>query len=199
MDAEVVRQLGVERADEEPPLAQEHRLAVQCRRGPRRRHPHPSTRGARMKTPRSGSGSPASSRSASKLATCLPYAFRRTEMSTRPRWSRSRRIIPAQVPNTGLLEAPERLLEPVDPREAHDRRRLPARDHEAVEPVELVRLANLHGLGAQPAQHGCVLPEIALDRQHPDAHRGNRTHRRVSFLASHSCRSVSASGPSWCP
>ena len=31
MDAEVVRQLGVERADEEPPLAQEHRLAVQCR------------------------------------------------------------------------------------------------------------------------------------------------------------------------
>jgi hypothetical protein len=31
VDAEVVRQLGVERADEEPPLAQEHRLAVQCR------------------------------------------------------------------------------------------------------------------------------------------------------------------------
>ena len=38
--------------------------------------PASSIHGARMKTPRSGASSPSTSRSASKLCTCLPHAFR---------------------------------------------------------------------------------------------------------------------------
>ena len=65
--------------------------------------------GARMKTPRRGTGSPISETSASKLATWRPYPLRRTTMSSAPNvsWpgtpstaSRASRIIPAQVPNT---------------------------------------------------------------------------------------------------
>jgi hypothetical protein len=70
VDARVVRQLGMERRDENRPSREQHRLAVELGEhldaGPTSR-----TRGARMKTPRSGS-SPSSARSASKLATWRP-------------------------------------------------------------------------------------------------------------------------------
>ena len=64
-------------------------------------------------------------------------------MSTRPRWSRSSTIIPAQVPKIGPLEAAQRLVEPVEAHQPRDRGRLAARDDEPVEPVELLGLAHL--------------------------------------------------------
>src|SRR5215211_6031060 len=68
-------------------------------------------------------------------------------------------------------EAPDRLLQPVEPDQPRDRSRLAARDDEPVEPVELLRLPDLHDVGAEAPQHGRVLAEVPLDGQHPDLHR----------------------------
>src|SRR5688572_109076 len=66
-------------------------------------------------------------------------------------------------------EGRERLLEAVDPHETAHRGRLAAGNDEAVEPVELLRLADLDDVGAEPAEHGGVLAEVALDCQDADA------------------------------
>src|SRR5512133_2753136 len=50
-------------------------------------------------------------------------------------------------------KAADRLLEAVEPHQPHDRRRLAAGDHEPVEPLELLWLAHLDRLRAEPAQH----------------------------------------------
>ena len=67
-------------------------------------------------------------------------------------------------------ELAERVLEPVEADEPHDRGRLAARDHEPVEPFELLRLAHLDRLHAQPPQHRLVLAEVPLNRQNADLH-----------------------------
>ena len=64
-------------------------------------------------------------------------------------------------------EPPQRLLEAVDPDQAHDRGRFPAGDDEPVEVLELLRLAHLDRLGAEAPQHGRVLAEVALDGRIP--------------------------------
>ena len=69
-----------------------------------------------------------------------------------------------------LLEAPHRLLEPVEPHQPRDRRRLAARDHEPVEPVELCRQAHLDDVRAEPTQHRPVLAEVALEGEDADSH-----------------------------
>src|SRR5712691_7306147 len=68
------------------------------------------------------------------------------------------------------VEAADRLLEPVDPDEAADRRGLATRDHEPVERLELLRLAHLDDVGAKATQRGRVLAEVALDGQNSDSH-----------------------------
>ena len=178
MHARVVGQLGMERGDEERAPRAGAPARRRAPRAPPRPGPALATRGARMNTPRSGSSSPSSSRSASKLATWRPYALRATSTSTSPRWSRSSRIIPAQVPKTGRGEAADRLLEPVEPHQPRDRGRLAARDDQAVEPVELLRLAHLdrrrrraaaarpRARGSSPARRGrrCGADRSCVDR-----------------------------------
>jgi hypothetical protein len=66
-------------------------------------------------------------------------------------------------------EGRERLLEAVDPHETAHRGRLAAGNDEAVEPVELLRLADLDDVGSEPAEHGGVLAEVALNCQDADA------------------------------
>ena len=66
------------------------------------------------------------------------------------------------------VECADRLVQSVQPREPHDCRRLAPWDDEAVEPLELLRQAHLDDVGAEPAQHVFVLPEGALQREHPD-------------------------------
>ncbi len=98
----LVRQLGVERDREDPPLAHGDRMAVDLRQ-----HLHVlarlETHGARMNT--ACTGSPNSSRSASNERTWRPKALRSVRTSRIPRWSRSSMIIPAQVPKIGLPNA----------------------------------------------------------------------------------------------
>ena len=84
---------------------------------------------------------------------------------------------PGAGPEDGALEAADRLLEPVEPHQARDRRRLAARDDEPVEPVELLGLAHLDDVRAEPAQHRRVLAEVALDGENTDLHGANSTER----------------------
>jgi hypothetical protein len=65
-------------------------------------------------------------------------------------------------------EALDRLVEPVQLHEPHERRRLTARDHERVEPFELRGQPDLDGIGAEPAQHRYVLAEVPLEGEHTD-------------------------------
>ena len=73
----------------------------------------------------------------------------------------------------GGREAPDRLLQAVEPHQAHDRRRLTAGDHESVEPVELLRQPHLDHLGAERAQHRRVLAKVALHCEDADRHDSN--------------------------
>ncbi len=64
----------------------------------------------------------------------------------------------------GAAEAPHRLVETVQAREPHDRRRLAAGDHEAVEAFEILREPNLDDIGTQAAESALVLAKRTLKR-----------------------------------
>ena len=64
-----------------------------------------------------------------------------------------------------------RLVEPVQLGESHDRRRLTAGDDEAVETVELLGQAHLRDLGAELPERRRVLPEGSLQGEDADAQR----------------------------
>ena len=136
---------------------------------------------------------PTRSTSASKLLTCRPKAFRSTTRSARSRCSRSSTIIPAHVPKTAPAIGADRLVEAVQLGEAHDRRRLAARDHETVEPVELLRQADLDDVGAERAKRR----ERARER--PLARRGRRcaatSPRRATSRGLRAARPRRASSP----
>src|SRR5437763_9481916 len=61
-----------------------------------------------------------------------------------------------------------RLVEPVEPHQPHERRRLPARHDEPVQPFELLRLPDLDDVRAEPTQHRGVLAEVPLYCQNAD-------------------------------
>ena len=67
-------------------------------------------------------------------------------------------------------EAADRLLEPVELHQPHDRRRLAARDHEPVETLELLRQAHLDDARPKPSQHRRVLAEVSLQGEDADLH-----------------------------
>src|SRR4051812_14864401 len=69
------------------------------------------------------------------------------------------------------LETTDPLVEPVELHQPRERGRLAARDHEPVEPVELIGLPNLDDVGAETAQHLPVLAKVSLHGQNADLER----------------------------
>ena len=67
-----------------------------------------------------------------------------------------------------LLEAAQRLVEPVEAHQPPHRGRLAARHDQPVEAVELLRQAHLDRLGAETSQHGRMLAEVSLYCEHPN-------------------------------
>src|SRR6266540_1718873 len=65
-------------------------------------------------------------------------------------------------------EAANRLLQAVNAKQPPDRRRLAARNDQAVEALELLDFSHLHRLCAEAAQDSRVLAEVALDGENPD-------------------------------
>ena len=62
-----------------------------------------------------------------------------------------------------------RVIQAVAGHSLADRGRFPARDHEAVEPLQLLGGAHLAGLGLKRIEHQTVRLEVPLDREDPDA------------------------------
>ncbi len=81
------------------------------------------------------------------------------------------------MPKIGLLEAADRVLEPVEPHQAHERRRLAAGNDEPVEALQLLGLAHLDRLRAEAPQHRRVLAEVPLQGQDADPHATNSRFR----------------------
>ena len=74
----------------------------------------------------------------------------------------------------GAHQVAQRLGEPLALDPERHRRRLAARDHEPVEPVEVGGHAHLAHLGAEAAQHARVRLEVALEREHADERRAHQ-------------------------
>jgi hypothetical protein len=70
-----------------------------------------------------------------------------------------------------LLEAPQRVVEAVEPHQPRDRRRLSARDDQAVEAFQLLRQPHLDRLRAQAPEHERMLAKVPLHGKHADPKR----------------------------
>ena len=81
-------------------------------------------------------------------------------------------------PEHRSIELPDRLVEPVEPGELHDGRRLTAGDHDPVEPVELLRKPHLDDVGTEKLERARVLAEGTLEGEHSDA-RSSRHRARL--------------------
>ena len=68
-------------------------------------------------------------------------------------------------------EPAHRLVQAIQPHQPADRRRLAARDDQAVEPVELLGEPDLDRLGTETPQHGGVLAEVPLHGEDADRER----------------------------
>ena len=194
MDAKVVRELGVEGADEEPSLPEQHGLAVQLGED--------LDGGTGLVDARRPDEDPAKGLGVAGELQVGLEARDLPPVGVPPDGDvHEAEVLPVEEDHPGAgpeyrpLEPAESLLEAVDPHEPGDRGRLAAGDHEPVEPVQLLRLADFHRFRAEPAQDVRVLAEVPLDRQNTDAHGRNGTQDEVSFSASQRLRSSSASGP----
>src|SRR5215210_5423175 len=78
---------------------------------------------------------------------------------------------PGARPEDRPSEAPDRLLDPVEPHQSRNRRRLAPGNDQTVETVELVGLSHLDRVRAEAAQDGRVLAEVALNCQDSDSRR----------------------------
>src|SRR4051794_24060976 len=167
VDASVVGQLRMERGNEQPPLAREHRVTVDLGQ-------HLDVRADVLEP-----------WSADEHRTQRLVAVADVEIRLEARDLAPERVAPhAEVaerevvavednhpgarPEDRLREIPERLVEPVEPHQPHERRGLAAGDDEPVESLDLLGLANLDDVRAQPAQHRRVLAEVSLDGEDAD-------------------------------
>ena len=128
--------------------------------------------GARMNTARTGPPSrSAKSRSASKERTWRPKALRSARdvhdaemLAVDHDQARAR----PEHRRPGGGERAQRVAEPLALDPERHRRRLAARDDQAVEPLEVGGHADLAHVGAEALQHPAVRLEVALEREHPD-------------------------------
>src|SRR6266516_3318809 len=168
VDARVVGQLGMEGGDDDPTLAEEHRLAVQLGE-------HLDVRADLRYSRRTDEDSPQrlllseqlqirlEARHLASIGVAAHGQVEQAEVVT----------VEQDHPGTGAehrsLEAADRLLEPVQPDEPSDRGRFAPRNDQPVELGNLLRLAHLDGLRADPPQHRRVLAEVPLHRQDADS------------------------------
>ena len=169
MHPRIFRQLRVERCHEDPPVANEHRLALVLGKhlDVLTGHPHPRRPDEdSAERPLVPCELEVGLEGGHLAAVGIPVDLHvgKTEVVA----------IEDDHPGAGTqdrrLERPDRLVEPVQLHQPHERRGLPARDDQPVEPGELLRLPDLHRFSAEPAQHRLVLAEVSLDCQYADPH-----------------------------
>src|SRR5262249_23279826 len=74
----------------------------------------------------------------------------------------------AEDRHPGVVMGADRIVQAVPLHPPGDRGPLPARDHEAVEPLQRLTPANLDDVGPQPLQHQPMGLEVALDGEYAD-------------------------------
>src|SRR5581483_1799891 len=170
MQPRVVGQLGVERGDEEAALARKHRPALDlCQ------HLH-------VRADVLHPGSPDEHRTHRRAeAGDLEVGLERSHLSPERVPADGdvdeTEVIAVQHDHAGArpehrpVEAADRLVEAVEPHQAHERRRLATGDHEPVEAVELLRLAPLDRVRTEPTEHLHVLTEVSLHGENADPKR----------------------------
>src|SRR4051794_3546648 len=150
VDARVVRQLGMKGGDQEPPVAHEHRLAVQL--------------GQDLDTVTDVTHARcADEHAAQRLADELEIGLEARDLASVGVAvdvdvdQAEMRAVEDDHARARAEDRPRELahgvLEPVQAHQPHERRRLAARDDEAVEAVQLLRLTHLDDLGSEAAQH----------------------------------------------
>jgi hypothetical protein len=168
MDASVIRQLGMERGDEKATLAQEDGLAVElCEHLDVRagcRHARCPDEDASQRL--TAVFELEIGLEARHLPSVCISAYREID---EPEVFAVEEDHPGARPEDRGAEAADGVPEAVDPDQAGDRRRFATGDYEAVEATQVVGLADLDGVRAQPPQHRCVLAKVSLHRENPDA------------------------------
>jgi hypothetical protein len=168
VDPWIVRQLGMERSNEDAAVPQEHGLAIQLGQ-------HLDVRADVAHARRADEHAPERAILSVELevrlearhlpTVCVPVDLQVGQPEVR--------AVEQDHPRTRAedrrRERADRLVEPVARREAQDRRRLPTRDDEPVEPVELSGQAHLDDIRAGLAQDARVLAKGALQREDADA------------------------------
>src|SRR5438093_2929800 len=169
VDAGVVRQLWVERGHDDTSLAQEHGLAIELGQ-------HLNLRPDLADAGRADEDSTQrlsftaereiglEARDLSSVGVPIDLDVDRAEMPA------IEHDHPCACSEQRARELAHRLVETVEPHQAHERRRFAPRDHEAVEPLQLLRLADLDRVRAEPPQHRRVLAKVPLYRQDADLH-----------------------------
>ena len=173
MEPRVVGQLRMERGDEEAPLAREHRMPVVLGQ-------HLDA-GPDLLDPRRADEDGLDPLAAGELEVGLERGDLAAEGVPAHREVDEAEVVavehdhPGARPEDRRLEAADRLVEAVEVHEPRERGRLAARDHEPVEPVQLLGLAHLDHVGAEAPQHRRVLAEVSLHGEDTDP---ERLHRR---------------------
>src|SRR5436305_13318023 len=169
-------QLGVERRDDEPPVADEHRFAVVLGEhlDVRADRPHAGRPDENAAQRHVVTGEIEVGFEARDLsAVCVPFDVDVDE----------REVVPVEDdhPRTRTehrrAKGAERFVEPVEPHQTLEGRRLAARNDETIEAFELLRLAHLDDVGAETAEHRRVLAKISLNCQDADLHRVDASQR----------------------
>src|SRR5688572_30515517 len=171
---EIVRELGVERGEQQPSVAHEHGLAVELSE---HFDPGPGIADARG----TDEDTPERDLVVGELHVGLEAPHLASERVPVDLEIRNVPMLaveddhPGTRPEDRTAIGANRGLEPVELGEPHDRRRLAARKHQTVETVELIGQAHFHDLGPELPKRGRVLPECALECQ--DAYSERPLHR----------------------
>ncbi len=170
MHARVVGELRMEGGDEEPPVARQHRMAVELGE-------HVDAR-PRLLEPRR-----ADEDGAQRLGALADVEVRLEAPHLAAEGVPPRGVVaeaemvaieddhPGARPEDRAAERADGFVEVVEPHQPSDRGRLPAGDDEPVEPVELLGEPHLDRLGAEAPQHCGVLPEVPLHGEDADPQR----------------------------
>src|SRR5438270_8434168 len=195
VDARIVRQLRVERGDDEASLAQQHRLTVEV---PEHLDLRPDLvdAGCADEDAPQGLGVVGKrevgleARDLAAVGVAVDLDVDRAEVPP------VEDDHPGAGAEHGAGELTHRLVESVQAHQAHEGRRLATGDHEPVETLQLLGLANLDGVRTEPPQHRRVLPKVSLHRQDSDLHQADCRFGRVARSA-HYRSSAAGIAPRW--
>src|SRR3954447_12286918 len=165
VNARVVGELGMEGSNQNPPLPRQHRMAVDLGE-------HLDVGAGGLDPRRADEDGAQRLLAAADVEIGLKALHLTAERVPLRANVHEPEVVPVEDDHAGAgaedrgVEAPQCLVEAVEPHQPHDRGRLAARQDQPVEPLELLGQANLERLGTEAPQHGRMLAEVSLHGEH---------------------------------